>query len=155
MKNDMLPRQRWACLLSQLPAAEIRQAAARFGERYEILDITLPQSGLGLLKLQDGALGEAYFLGEIPVARARVALIDRQGIRHEGAATLLDDRAAFVRDIAILDAALANGLSDNHEIETLLVKGRILMIGIENQRKTLLEKTRVDFSLLGEEVKND
>jgi hypothetical protein len=29
------------------------------------------------------------------------------------------------------------------------------MIGIENQRKTLLEKTRVDFSLLGEEVKND
>ena len=114
----MTPDKRadWARLLSALPAAEVMQAASDLMCRYTVEDITLPQAGLGLMQLNDSALGDAYFLGEIPLVRAHVRVSSADGRQVEGGAQLLDDRSDLARAVAILDAVLAGGLPGFDEI---------------------------------------
>lgn len=132
-----------------MPAGRLRALAGELSGRYRIDDLELPQSGLGLLPLNDSALGEAYFLGEIPLARAHVRISDAHGKSVEGAVILLDDRASLARALAILDGVLAARLPGHEAALELLVAGAEKMTEIEVKRKKLLAATRVDFSLLG------
>lgn len=149
MTNHDFPRSQWLRLWTALPADRLRTVAAALGSRYEINDLELPQSGLGLLPLSDGALGEAYFLGEIPLARAHVRIADKDGRSVEGAAILIDDRASLARTLAILDGALAAGLPGSEAAHDLLCAGAEKTREIAVYRQKLLAATRVDFSLLG------
>ena len=88
---DFPPRNRWGALLAQLPADQVRSAAAVL--MLEVVDITLPQSGLGLMHLSDSALNDGFYLGEIPVSRAHVRVKCADGRSGEGGAVLLHDRA--------------------------------------------------------------
>ncbi len=142
-------RAQWPRLLAALPAREVLDCAGALTADWQVGDVTLPQSGLGLLQLRDSALGEPYFLGEIPLARAHVRLTRPDGASAEGAAQLLDDRAGLARAIAILDAIKAAQWPGHERIDALLDAGAVRVEQEAALRRATLARTRVDFSMLG------
>ena len=150
-----IPRNDWARALCQLNAAEIRALAAELTLEIEVRDVVLPQAGLGLLSLTDGAFHEPFYLGEIPVARAQVILITREGREVRGGTVLVDDRVPLARAIAILDAVLSGKLSGYEQAENLVKKGEQMRMQKMHQRRQMLAATRVDFSLLEQEDDED
>jgi alpha-D-ribose 1-methylphosphonate 5-triphosphate synthase subunit PhnG len=145
---ESYPRRDWPRLLLALPPQKVMEAARELTERCLVDDQALPQSGLALLQLRDGALAEPYFIGEIPLSRAHVTVVDDKGEKGEGAAQILDDRASLARAMAILDAVLANKLNGSENIEILLEEGARRLLRDEASRSVILKRTRVDFSLL-------
>lgn len=144
-----IPRSHWLRLWTSLPPKRIHAIAADLEQRYRIDDVELTQTGLGLLPLTDSALGDVYFVGEIPLARAHVRIVDSQGRKEEGGAMLADDRASFARALAILDGAVAARLPGYEPAHKLLSEGASKVAQIDGDRKKMLAATRVDFSLLG------
>lgn len=142
-------RADWTRLLCALPAAEVKQAAVDLTRRHTVEDLTLAQSGLGLMQLHDSALRDAYFLGEIPLARAHVRVTTAEGQQAEGGAQLLDDQAGLARAVAILDAVLAGELPGADAVAPLLEQGHQRCEALAAERRAQLAATRVDFSLLG------
>ena len=149
------PRKEWASALCALPAAEVKHLANVLAGELEVRDAALPQTGLGVLNLRDGAFAEPYFLGEIPVARAEVMVRSAAGDEERGGALILDDRAQLARAIAILDAVLAGKLPGSAPALALVRRGMDVRCHKQNERKKLLAATRVDFSLLGQEDDED
>ncbi len=142
------PRADWLRLWSALPARQTQSLATQLAQTYGVEDLELPQSGLGLLPLTDSALGDTYFVGEIPLARAHVRL-SLENQTTEGAAMLLDDRAGLARALAILDGVLAARWMGHEDAEALLYEGARLIEMEQHRRRALLAATRVDFALLG------
>ncbi|MBE0504671.1 MAG: phosphonate C-P lyase system protein PhnG [Desulfuromonadales bacterium] len=145
-----IARQEWAAALSALPTKEVKEAAESFASSCQVRDVTLPQSGLGLLTLRDGAFHEAFHLGEVPVARAHVLLRTPDGQESSGGAILIDDRATVARAIAILDGALAGRLPGWEAVAALVERGYSARAEKFAVRKQIMASTRVDFSLLGQ-----
>jgi alpha-D-ribose 1-methylphosphonate 5-triphosphate synthase subunit PhnG len=150
-----IPRNNWPGALCQLNAAEIKQLAAKLTLSIEVRDVVLPQAGLGLLSLTDGAFHEPFYLGEIPVARAEVILKTTDGHEVRGGTVLVDDRAQLARSIAILDAVLSGKLPDYEQAASLVKRGNQLRIQKMSERRQMLAATRVDFSLLEQEDDED
>jgi alpha-D-ribose 1-methylphosphonate 5-triphosphate synthase subunit PhnG len=150
-----IPRNDWPRALCQLGAAEIKQLAATLSRDIEIRDVVLPQAGLGLLSLTDGAFHEPFYLGEIPVARAEVILKTADGREVQGGTVLVDDRAQLARSIAILDAVLSGKLPGYEQAASLVEQGNQLRIQKMSERRQMLAATRVDFSLLEQEDDED
>lgn len=148
------PRADWIRLWSVLPARQAQSLAAQLAQRYPVEDLELAQSGLGLLPLIDSALGDTYFIGEIPLARAHVRLSHDQECA-EGAATLVDDRAGLARALAILDAVLAARWPGHQDAKALLAEGAQVIEEQNQARRALLAATRVDFALLGSAEDDD
>ena len=151
----MPTRNQWLRYWSAVPAEQIEALAANITAHCTVRDVTLPQSGLGLLKLPDSALNDLYFLGEVPVSHAHVEVITPDGTRSEGGARLLDDRQSLVRALAILDATLAARLPSHEQAIDLLRAGLARIKETEAERHAMLAATRVDFSLLGEGSEDD
>jgi alpha-D-ribose 1-methylphosphonate 5-triphosphate synthase subunit PhnG len=152
---DIHDRQQWPRLLMAVPATQVHQVVAALADRLTIEDLQLPQSGLALLRLRDGALGDTYFPGETPLARARVRVTSGTGASAEGAALILDDRAALARAIAIVDAVLAEKLDGHQTVEPLLHAGALVIAQQSAGRGAMLAATRVNFSLVGNEEDDD
>ena len=149
------PRSQWLQYWSAAPAEQAETLAAEIAEHCEVSDVTLPQNGLGLLKLPDSALNDLYFLGEVPVSHAHVELIAPDGTRSEGGARLLDDRQSLARALAVLDATLADRLPKHEQALDLLNTGRAAVQQTRAERNAILATTRVDFSLLGDGSEDD
>jgi len=145
----------WMRYWTNVPADRIRELARQFTALYQVEDSEIPQSGLALLPLVDGALGECYYLGEIPLAKAHVRLISQEGTVVEGAAVVMDDRANLTRALAILDGVLAAEWPGHEQAVELLREGEMAVRATYADRKKLLAATRVDFSLLGTEEGDD
>ncbi len=152
---DIHDRSQWPRLLMALPAAAVHEVVDALSSSFTIDDMQLPQSGLGLLKLQDSALGDTYFPGEIPVARARVRVCGSDGVSAEGAALILDDRAKLARSIAILDAVLSAKLPGYQAAVPLLRAGAERIAQQHAERSAMLAATRVNFSLVSSGEEND
>ncbi|MFA6972055.1 MAG: phosphonate C-P lyase system protein PhnG [Gallionella sp.] len=150
-----IPRNDWPSALCQLNAAEIEEVAAKLTLNIEVRDVVLPQAGLGLLSLTDGAFHEPFYLGEIPVARAEVILNTADDREFRGGTVLVDDRAQLARSIAILDAVLSGKLPDYEQAESLVERGNQIRIQKMSERRQMLAATRVDFSLLEQEDDED
>jgi alpha-D-ribose 1-methylphosphonate 5-triphosphate synthase subunit PhnG len=131
-----------------LPAERVLALAQRLAQTYRVEDLSLPASGLGLLTLQDGAFGQTYNLGEIPLASARVRLHSADRALCEGAACVLDDRTALGRALAILDGLCAAGWPGHEQAQALLAEGQMALEAVARQRRALLVATKVDFALL-------
>ncbi|RQS71266.1 phosphonate C-P lyase system protein PhnG [Burkholderia sp. Bp8963] len=140
---------------THVPAEHIRELARRLCERYQVEDLEIPQSGLALVPLTDAAMGETYYLGEIPLANAHVRLTDPQGGNAEGAAIVMDDRTSLIRALAILDAVTAAAWPGHDAAVALLHEGKQVVEAIAADRKKLLAATRVDFSLLAAQEDDD
>ncbi|MGF6659403.1 phosphonate C-P lyase system protein PhnG [Paraburkholderia atlantica] len=89
-------RGEWMRYWTNVPAQRIRELARHLGEQFQVEDLEIPQSGLALVPLTDAAMGETYYLGEIPVAKAHVRLTDPEGGTAEGAAIVMDDRTSLI-----------------------------------------------------------
>lgn len=148
-------RKEWPAALCALPADEVKQLATALSGGMEVRDVALPHAGLGLLSLRDGAFQEAYFIGEMPLARAEVIVQTAHGEAVRGGALIVDDRAQFARSIAILDAVLSGQLPGWEHALALVRHGMEVRRQKHNDRKKLLAATRVDFSLLGQEDDED
>lgn len=154
IETETPPRAEWLRLWSAVPARQTQALANQLAQRYRAEDLDLPQSGLGLLPLTDSALGDTYYVGEIPLARAHVRLtLEHQ--TTEGAATLLDDRAGLARALAILDGVLAARWPGHEDAAALLKEGARLVETEQHMRRALLSATRVDFALLGTTEEDD
>jgi alpha-D-ribose 1-methylphosphonate 5-triphosphate synthase subunit PhnG len=150
-----IPRKDWAGALCALHANEVKETVAELLQKFKVRDVALPQAGLGLLSMRDGAFHESFFIGEIPVARAEVIVRTAAGDEVRGGAVIVDDRAQFARSIAILDAVLAGKLPGWEQAENLVQQGSEKRKQKDGERKKLLAATRVDFSLLGQEDDED
>jgi alpha-D-ribose 1-methylphosphonate 5-triphosphate synthase subunit PhnG len=141
--------------LCSVPVSRVKELSALLIHNIDVRDIALPQSGLGLLSMSDGAFHESFFIGEIPVARSEVILRIVSGEEYKGGAVIVDDRAQLARAIAILDAVWAGRLTGWEDVENLVQLGLVVRSKTDSERKKLLAVTRVDFSLLGEEDEED
>lgn len=150
-----IPRKDWPGALCVLPASEVKKTVASLLLNFEVRDVVLPQAGLGLLNLRDGAFHDAFFIGEMPVARAEVIVRTPAGVEFRGGAVIVDDRAQFARSIAILDAVLAGKLAGWEQAANLVQQGIAVRQQKDSERKKLLAATRVNFSLLGQEDDED
>jgi alpha-D-ribose 1-methylphosphonate 5-triphosphate synthase subunit PhnG len=148
-------RNQWLRYWSALPAEQAETLATNIAGQCTVKDLTLPQSGLGLLKLPDSALNDLYFLGEVPVSHAHVEVVTDDGRRSEGGARLLDDRQSLAWALAVLDATLAARLPDHEQALDLLRAGMAKVQETERERHAMLAATRVDFSLLGDGSEDD
>lgn len=148
-------RSQWLRYWSAVPAEKTEALAADIAGLCEVRDVTLPQNGLGLLKLPDSALNDLYFLGEVPVSHAHVEVTAPDGTRSEGGARLLDDRQSLARALAVLDATLAERLPKHEQALDLLNTGRTAVQQVQAERNAILATTRVDFSLLGDGSEDD
>lgn len=155
--TDILDRGHWPVLLMAVPAPQVHALVAALETGLLIEDRQLPQSGLGLLTLRDSALGDQYFPGEIPLARAMVRVSASNGASADGAALILDDRAGLARSIAVLDAVLSARLEGHHLAQPLLQAGARVLAAQRAERKAMLAATKVNFSLVsnGEEDDGD
>lgn len=150
-----IPRTDWPGALCALHANEVKQTVVELLKNFKVHDAALPQAGLGLLSLRDGAFNESFFIGEMPVARAEVIVRTAAGVEVRGGAVIIDDRAQFARSIAILDAVLAGKLPGWEQAAGLVQQGMAVRGQKHSERKKLLAATRVDFSLLGQEDDED
>ena len=129
-------------------AKQVQQLAQQITTGWQLRYKSLPQSGLGMLKLRDGALQEPFFLGEIPIASAWVELTLPNGDVVEGAAQVMDDNKDLAEALAVCDAVLANQLTGHDLLTALLQQGADKLHSEQKNRQQILNRTRVDFSLL-------
>ncbi|MBV1899186.1 MULTISPECIES: phosphonate C-P lyase system protein PhnG [Cycloclasticus] len=148
-------RKNWVRLLTAVDAKQVQQLAQQITTDWELRYKSLPQSGLGMLKLRDGALQEPFYLGEIPVASAWVELTLPNGDKAEGAAQVMDDDKDLAEALAVCDAVLANQLAGHDLLTVLLQQGADKLDAEQRNRKQMLKRTHVDFSLLGAEEGED
>ena len=137
--------------LMRVEKTRIQAITTRISKNWSVRPVALPQAGLGLLKLQDGAFHESFYLGEFPLATAHIAILtDPDGEEVEGAASMMTDDAKMVEALAMCDAVLTHQLDGWQEIQNLVAEGKEIEKQTTIRRNAMLEKTRVDFSLLDE-----
>jgi len=150
-----IARGDWIRYWTNVPPERIRKLAHHFSQSYRVEDLEIAQSGLALVPLTDAAMGDTWYLGEIPVAKAHVRLTNPQGDMTEGAAIVMDDRTSLIRALAILDAVTAAEWPGYDIAVELLHVGRQAVDATAADRKKLLAATRVDFSLLSSQEDDD
>jgi alpha-D-ribose 1-methylphosphonate 5-triphosphate synthase subunit PhnG len=115
---------------------------------WQIRPKTLPQAGLGMLKMRDSALNDPFYLGEFPMASCSVTVTTGSGETVEGAVLVMDDRVERAEELALCDAVLAARLPGWQQLYELLQEGMARRAENSRERKAMLARTRVDFSLL-------
>lgn len=143
-----IEREQWVHALSALPRQTLAQWAQGLPGDWRIQPKTLPQAGLGMLKMTDSAHHEAYYLGEFPFASAWLCIHTADGLEAEGAAQILDDDADYAEQLALCDAVLAAQLPGWQQVAEWVEQGMAARRETADERKALLARTRVDFSLL-------
>jgi alpha-D-ribose 1-methylphosphonate 5-triphosphate synthase subunit PhnG len=151
----MLGRHEWVSALNSLPVDEVISCATELSKGWEVRPKSMPQSGLGMLKLRESAFGETFYLGEFPFASAWLEVTTPDGDVAEGAAQVMDDRQELAESLAICDAVLAARLPGWKRVLGLLDKGQAAKEATARERKQILASTRVDFSLLDDAGDND
>lgn len=144
-----LERKDWMRALTAHPAPDLHALAERLVVGCEVRLTRLPQAGLGLLQLVDGAFHEAYYLGEFPLSTCSLELTLADGRRAVGGAQVMADDAALARSLAILDAVLAARLPGWEEVSGQVQSGAAQRSEDDRRRRAVLAATRVDFALLG------
>ena len=144
-----IPRKDWLRGLTAHPAAALVELSGRLSAGWTLTYLALPQAGLGLLKLRDGAFHEPYYLGEFPIACCRVRVQLPDGATAEGAAQVMADDPALAQALAVLDAILAARLPGWQEVAALANEGASKRAEEDRRRRAMLAGTRVDFALLG------
>jgi len=148
LQKTVLHRRRWLPALTALSLDELNTTVLSLLAGYEIEHQALPEDGLGLLKIRDGALGQSFYLGEFPLATAHILLRDPSGHGYPGAAQLLGDSVDKAIIMAVCDALLSNALPESAGIEPLVQTGLKRLQARESRRSAMLERTRVEFDLL-------
>lgn len=145
-----IKKSQWIAALTALPKTQIKDLAKYLSSDLDPQPAALPRSGLQLLAMKDGVMGETYFLGEIQLATAHISLQSPEGARVEGAASVLEEDEEYAMALAILDAIMRHDLPGSQEVADLIEAGWRKRVEIDNERGQLLARTKVDFSLMSE-----
>jgi alpha-D-ribose 1-methylphosphonate 5-triphosphate synthase subunit PhnG len=145
-----MPREELVRVLSAVPESRLIEVTDRFTSAWKVQAKSLPQSGLGMLKMRDSALGDTFYLGEFPLSSCSVVVITEHGAKAEGAALVMDDRIDYAERLALCDAVLFGGLPGWQSVANLIDEGLEKLEDIAQERKIILDKTRVNFTLLDE-----
>ena len=108
----------------------------------------LAENGLALLQWKDSVLNQAFYLGEIPIAQAALSMRNHQGVSFEGGAIIMREDSKLAQAIAVLDAVWRHQLPGFERIAPVLAAGAAVRSQQELERKEMLARTRVNFSLL-------
>jgi len=146
----MIERNQWIVSLNEVAQDKLLAVTSELSQNLKIRPKAVSQSGLGMLKLEDSAYGEPFYLGEIPFSSAWLEIETEDGVITEGAAQIMDDQIEVVEAMAICDAILANQLMGWEQILEMVDEGAKKREDISRERKTMLASTQVDFSLLDE-----
>ena len=76
IRND---RTRWTSALIALPTNDLLSLTSGLSGDWTIRPRSIPQSGLGMLKMNDSAFEEPFYLGEFPVASAWLEIQTPEG----------------------------------------------------------------------------
>jgi alpha-D-ribose 1-methylphosphonate 5-triphosphate synthase subunit PhnG len=143
-----LTREAWVSALSLLPETRLTELVNGFPKAWKVQPTMLPQAGLGMLKMKDSAFNESFYLGEFPLASCAVTVTTESGVTAEGAALVMDDRVERAEQLALCDAVLSAQLPGWQAVNELLLEGCVRRDEINRERKAMLARTKVDFSLL-------
>lgn len=144
----MIERTAWVRALKALPKKDLLDLTGELSEDWMLRPKSLPQSGLGMMKLKDGAFNDAFYLGEFPISSAWLEITTPDGSKAEGAAQVMDDNTELAEALALCDAILSSKLPGWEQIYNLVEKGIAITEKTNRERKMMLARTRVDFSLL-------
>lgn len=151
-----LERKDWIRALTAHPVPLLNALAEQLAADCEITLMSLPQAGLGLLTLTDGAFHEPYYLGEFPLSACSLELGLADGRRAEGGAQVLADDADLARSLAILDAIFAARFPGWEAVSRHVASGARIRSEADHRRSAMLAATRVDFAMLNNaEDEND
>ncbi len=149
MSHPLPARSQWPRLLLAAPRPALLAAHAQAMQSLSARYLALPQNGLALLPLIDGAFHEPFNLGEIPLCRVHLALSDASGREARGAAWVMEDDLPTVEALAVADALLAAQWPQADIFAELLQQGANVIETIDHGRKALLAATTVNFDLFG------
>ncbi|MBU2580776.1 MAG: phosphonate C-P lyase system protein PhnG [Alphaproteobacteria bacterium] len=140
----------WSRALMAADEEAVIVLAERLSLQHDARPAGQPRAGLALLRLRESVALDTFYLGEIPVATARVALRAPDGLYVDGGAVLMDDSTELAAAIAVLDGVLAHDLAGANEVADLVRKGQKTIDREGRIRNAMLSRTRVDFALMGE-----
>jgi alpha-D-ribose 1-methylphosphonate 5-triphosphate synthase subunit PhnG len=150
-----IPREEWVSAMRAVPEQALSRVVHSFPKEWKVTPKALPQEGLGLLKMRDSALGDAFYLGEFPLASCWLSVTTSEGATAEGAAIVMDDRVERAEHMALCDAVLSAQLPGWEGVASLIDEGRRQQEIVARERKSMLARTRVNFSLLDEVEDNN
>lgn len=107
------------------------------------------EAGLALMQWRDAVMHQPFYIGELPLARAAVA-ISLHDQRFEGGAVVMADDAELAHALAVLDAVWTHRLPGAEDVDELAEIGARQRACLRTERQAMLKRTRVDFSLLSE-----
>lgn len=143
------PRNQWVRLFSQLPVKLVQAIVESSIKGMELSYVQVPDAGLALIKLQDAAQGEPFYLGEMSLVQSHIQLT--QGNQSvQGYAAVMADDENIATLYAVCDAILAHQLTGHEALSDLLAQGAALIDKQQADWQALLATTMVDFSLLSE-----
>lgn len=143
-----LERKNWIRALTAHPASALHALADELTRDCDVKLKSLPQAGLGLLTLTDGAFHEPYYLGEFPLSSCSIELSLADGRTAAGGAHVMADDADLARSLAILDAVLAARLPGWEKVSAQIDAGATTRTQEDRRRRAMLAATRVDFAML-------
>ena len=138
-----------ACLVAA-GREPVLSTAAQLTEGMTVTPLQPAESGLALMQWRDAVQHQPFFLGEVPMARAAVALVNHRGERAEGGAVVMADDAELAQALAVLDAVFAQRWPGVEAVDALALRGAQARDRIRAVRQAGLKRTRVDFALLAE-----
>ena len=127
---------------------QVLSTAAELTRGLTVLPLLPAESGLALLQWTDAVMRQPFFLGEVPMARAALALINPLGERAEGAAVVMADDTELAVALASLDAISAQRWPGSEQVDALAQSGAQVRVRLRAERQAMLLRTRVDFALL-------
>ena len=138
-----------ACLVAA-GREPVLNTAAQLTEGLTVTPLQPAESGLALMQWRDAVQHQPFFLGEVPMARAAVSLVNHRGERAEGGAVVMADDAELAQALAVLDAVFAQRWPGVEAVDALALRGAQARDRIRAVRQAGLKRTRVDFALLAE-----
>jgi alpha-D-ribose 1-methylphosphonate 5-triphosphate synthase subunit PhnG len=138
-----------ACLVA-VGREPLLNTAAQLTEGLTVTPLQPVESGLALMQWCDAVQHQPFFLGEVPMARAAVALVNHRGERAEGGAVVMADDSDLAHALAVLDAVFSQRWPGAEAVDALALRGAKAREDIRAVRQAGLKRTRVDFALLAE-----
>ena len=138
-----------ACLVAA-GREPVLSTAAQLTEGMTVTPLQPAESGLALMQWRDAVQHQPFLLGEVPMARAAVSLVNHRGERAEGGAVVMADDAELAQALAVLDAVFAQRWPGVEAVDALALRGAQARDRIRAVRQAGLKRTRVDFALLAE-----
>ena len=138
-----------ACLVAA-GREPVLNTATQLTEGLTVTPLQPAESGLALMQWRDAVQHQPFFLGEVPMARAAVALVNHRGERAEGGAVVMAGDAELAQALAVLDAVVAQRWPGAEAVDALAQRGAQARDRVRAVRQAGLKRTRVDFALLAE-----